>query len=80
MHACASAGNVLQYVQLASVLVQAGQYNEAEALLHQLLLHVETVKVCILHYRTEYHMELSWCLVQYIHPGSGCLSEQECLV
>lgn len=35
----------MQYVQLASILMQARQYSEAEALLHQLLLHVETVKV-----------------------------------
>ena len=28
--------------------MQAGQFNEAEALMHQLLLHVETVKVCCL--------------------------------
>lgn len=41
----ASAGNVLQYTQLASVLMQAGQFNKAEALLHQLLLHVETIRV-----------------------------------
>jgi len=39
------AGNVLQYTQLASVLMGAGQLGEAEALLNQLLLHVETVKV-----------------------------------
>ena len=39
------AGNVLQYTQLGSVLMQAGQYAEAEALMHQLLLHVETVRV-----------------------------------
>ncbi len=39
------AGNVLQYTQLASVLMGAGQFGEAEALLNQLLLHVETVKV-----------------------------------
>ena len=43
------AGNVLQYTQLASVLVGAGQLGEAEALLHQLLLHVEAVKVSMLH-------------------------------
>ena len=43
------AGNVLQYTQLAAVLMQAKQYNEAEALLHELLLHVETVKVNLLH-------------------------------
>ncbi|DBB11019.1 TPA: hypothetical protein ACH3X3_006500, partial [Trebouxia sp. C0006] len=39
-----SASNVLQYTQLASVLMGAGQLGEAEALLNQLLLHVETVK------------------------------------
>ncbi|KAL0027705.1 hypothetical protein WJX79_010517 [Trebouxia sp. C0005] len=39
-----SASNVLQYTQLASVLMGAGQFGEAEALLNQLLLHVETVK------------------------------------
>ena len=36
----------MQYTQLASVLIQHQQYAEAEALLTQLLLHVETVKVC----------------------------------
>ena len=39
------AGNVMQYTQLASVLIQHQQYAEAEALLTQLLLHVESVKV-----------------------------------
>ena len=39
------AGNVMQYTQLAVVLMEAGQFGEAEALLHQLMLHVETVKV-----------------------------------
>lgn len=48
MHAMCCAGNVLQYTQLASVLTQAGQYSEAEALLHELLLHLETVKVHLL--------------------------------
>lgn len=41
------AGNVMQYTQLASVLIQHEQYAEAEGLLTQLLLHVETVKVLL---------------------------------
>lgn len=44
------AGNVLQYTQLAALLMQAKLYSEAEALLHELLLHVETVKVNKLHF------------------------------
>lgn len=39
------AGHVLQYTQLATMLMEAGQFGEAEALLNQLLLHVESVKV-----------------------------------
>lgn len=35
----------MQSTQLAAVLIQHKQYQEAEALLSQLLLHVETVKV-----------------------------------